>query len=89
MHLRKSHKISHVASKRSRKYALAVKSLVDWIRKKMGVECYKTDYSGFVQQFTGPREPWEDSSFESCSELNVTWKRLIWNSLTIWKRSSV
>lgn len=89
-HFRKSHKISYVASKRSRRYALALRSLVDWIRKKMGVECYKTDYISFVQQFTGPKEPWEGASFESCSELNVTWKRpIIWNSLTIWKRSSV
>lgn len=56
-HLRKSHKNSYVASKRSRSYALVVRSLVDWIRKKMGGECCKTDYISFLQQFTWPKEP--------------------------------
>ena len=34
MCFRRSHKISYMASKRSRRHALAVRSLVDWIRRK-------------------------------------------------------
>lgn len=45
--------------------------MVDWFRKKMGVECYKTDYIGFLQQFTWSREPWKDASLRAA--VNYLW----------------